>query len=382
MVAGDRFTPYAQVVAELRDRIRHGHGNIRYIGGFRFDERGEHAPAWSAFKSHRFILPRFEALRDHGGTVFACNMRTDEDRDEVLDEFNRLSFGPPLGEAGLPLPTGRTDHPPPPAWARMVRAVLSGIAEARYQKVVLAREVVLEFDTPVNPPCLLRALKAHTHSSFHFCFQPNPDSAFVGASPERLYRRDHDRLKTEAIAGTRPRGETAKQDDRQRRELLGSAKDRLEHQFVVDAIRDSLAPLTVALNAEPAPGILGLAHAQHLVTRFEGELAAGVSDGELLEALHPTPAVGGQPRDRALDEIARLEPFDRGWFAGPVGWIGRDNAQFVVGIRSALVDGLRLHLYSGAGIVADSDPAEEWDEIENKIRDYLEELAAYEPKHS
>ncbi|MBW2108900.1 MAG: chorismate-binding protein, partial [Deltaproteobacteria bacterium] len=131
------------------------------------------------------------------------------------------------------------------------------------------------------------------------------------------------------------------------------------------------SPLCALLTQDEHPGVLKLSRCRHLITRFKGKLKNGVGDAQLLESLHPTPAVGGVPRDRALRDIALIEPFDRGWYAGPVGWISKSAAQFVVGIRSGLTEGRRLHLFSGAGIVRGSVPEAEWKELEDKISDFV-----------
>ena len=158
-------------------------------------------------------------------------------------------------------------------------------------------------------------------------------------------------------------------------ELTASDKDLREHQYVVDAIHKTLEQFCSLLVVDEKPCVLKLTRCQHLITTFRGRLRKGVKDSDLLENLHPTPAVGGYPTDRALQDIARLELFDRGWYAGPVGWIAKDAAQFVVGIRSGLTEGRRLHLFSGAGIVDGSVPKKEWEEIENKIGDFVALLA-------
>ena len=152
--------------------------------------------------------------------------------------------------------------------------------------------------------------------------------------------------------------------------MLRSEKDKAEHEHVRVGIRETLGPLCDELEIEEGVSEMKLASRRHLVSRVRGTLGEGVTDAEVLRALHPTPAVGGYPRAEALEEIRALERFDRGWYAGPVGWIGADRAEFAVGIRSGLVRRNRLALFSGAGIVAGSVPESEWAEIEQKIGDF------------
>jgi menaquinone-specific isochorismate synthase len=167
-----------------------------------------------------------------------------------------------------------------------------------------------------------------------------------------------------------------------RRELLENEKERREQALVVEDISRSLAPLCDDLRADEEPSVLRLAFGQHLVTKFRATLREETGDADLLQNLHPTAAVGGVPTEKALRAIARLEPFDRGWYAGPVGWVTRDCAQFAVGIRSALVFRNSLHLFAGAGIVKGSSAQNEWAEVENKVSDFLALLEDHEPEPS
>jgi menaquinone-specific isochorismate synthase len=194
--------------------------------------------------------------------------------------------------------------------------------------------------------------------------------AFVSATPERLFRREGRAVESEAVAGTRPRGASEADDAELRDELLNSEKDKAEHGHVRVGIGEALGPLCDELEIEDGVSEMKLARRRHLVSRVRGTLREGVTDAEVLRALHPTPAVGGYPRAEALEEIRALEPFDRGWYAGPVGWIGAGASEFAVGIRSGLVHGDRVALFSGAGIVAGSSPEGEWAEIEQKIGDF------------
>ena len=210
---------------------------------------------------------------------------------------------------------------------------------------------------------------------FHFCFMPEPGVAFIGASPERLYLRQGKLIQSEAIAGTRPRGTSTAADGALGQNLLHSDKDLREHRYVVQGIRDTLAPLCQVLDVGEEISILRLAQCQHLVSFFEGTLDDDVLDTDILQRLQPTPAVGGYPAGAALDEIDRLESFDRGWYAGPIGWVSPNATEFAVAIRSGLIDGSKLCLFSGAGIVEGSTADGEWDEIENKISDFIKVLA-------
>lgn len=374
MVSSDQGVDGADLVAAVHQRIDGAAGPVRYFGGLRFGQAGPLEPGWDVFLRSRFVLPRFELVRRSGVTTLSCNIRREEGVEAPLRELETLVI-PAAGESlcrPAPAPAlAREDQPNRERWMEAVDQALHRIRSGRYRKIVLSRRSSLRFAATLDSGWLLRALRDQATHSFVFCFQPDAAHAFLGASPERLYRRDGRRIRTEAIAGTRPRYADSIRDRDAGRELRTADKDGREHRIVVDGIREALAAVVDDLVWDPDPELLTLTHAQHLVTRFRGMLGDGVTDGDLLRVLHPTPAVGGDPRAPALEDIPVFEGFDRGYFAAPVGWVERDAAQFAVGIRSGLLDGDRLHLYAGAGLVDGSDGSEEWFEIENKIADFL-----------
>ncbi|MCC6415781.1 MAG: isochorismate synthase, partial [Opitutaceae bacterium] len=192
--------------------------------------------------------------------------------------------------------------------------------------------------------------------------------SFIGASPERLVRVHGGMLTTEALAGSAPRGSDSAEDERLGAALLASAKDRHEHQLVLDSIVRRLKPLGLQLELSSEPRLRKLANVQHLHTPVRAALPVGVRVLDVLAGLHPTPAVGGVPREAALAGIRQMENFPRGLYAGAIGWIdGHGNGEFFVGLRSALINGHRARLYAGAGIVAASQPEQELAETELKF---------------
>lgn len=348
-------------------------GRARYYGGARFDMSRVSGGEWMRFGAVRFVLPRFELRRSSGRTELACNLLLPQDAGreaEILAEIEGLRPSQRYRECALPAPVFRADRPGREGWRRNVEAALAAFAENHLEKVVLARRAELGFEEAPDPLLLAERLARSTPGCFHFYLEPEEGMAFLGASPERLYRREGRRVTSEAVAGTRPRGASDADDAGLREELLASEKDLSEQRWVRVGIRESLSPLCEGLAVEEAASEMKLSSRRHLVSKVRGTLREGVADADLLEALHPTPAVGGYPKQEALAEIARLEPFDRGWYAGPVGWVGDDSAEFAVGIRSGLACGERLSLFSGAGIVTGSRPEEEWAEIEGKIGDF------------
>ncbi|MCK5343874.1 MAG: isochorismate synthase, partial [Candidatus Heimdallarchaeota archaeon] len=217
-------------------------------------------------------------------------------------------------------------------------------------------------------------LRLNNHRAYYFCFQPCSDAAFIGGTPEQLYYRSKNHIHTEAVAGTRKRGKTKAEDIRLEEDLISCEKDIREHRFVVDSIRNSMKKLGTHIKEQDKISILKLSRLQHLSMQFSGMLKDRIQDCDILESIHPTPAVGGVPSEKAMAEIENIEKFDRGWYAGPVGWIAKSEAEFAVAIRSGLVYEDELHLYSGAGIVQGSNYESEWEEVENKIEGFLNAL--------
>jgi menaquinone-specific isochorismate synthase len=239
-------------------------------------------------------------------------------------------------------------------------------------KVVLAREVVVEAGTPFDRRRVLDHLRTTHPSSFIYAA-----GGFVGASPELLVRRRGGRVVSRPMAGTAPRGITSADDDRLAAALAASAKEAEEHALVVEAVRAALEPVCREVMAGAGPELVRLSTLTHLATTVAGHLAEPAPPALALAGLlHPTPAVGGIPRADALAAIAELEGFDRGLYAGPVGWVdSRGDGDWAVALRCADLAGSRARLVAGAGIVADSDPDAEWAETEAKLGPMLGALA-------
>jgi menaquinone-specific isochorismate synthase len=385
MVASKRGINYAFVCDRLSTFLNTSCENLRYYGGFRFAESNKdcHDGLWESFGSYRFILPRLELYRQSDQTFLACHVvlgDSTSDATEIFSALEGVAFSTEVIETEPLHVIARYDNPDKKDWEKIVHAVLESIRSSELQKLVLARRTTFEFPEPLHALHLIEKLKAVTPNCYHFLFrfEDNQDNAiaFIGASPERLYYRSGAKIRSEAVAGTRARGHSEGMDQVLEQELIASDKEQREHQYVVQGIQEAFEQIGCRVRNNGV-SVMKLANLQHLVTRFEGVLADGAFDADLLQRLHPTPAVGGYPVDRALTRIRgmkSLEPFDRGWYAGPVGWIGRNEAEFAVGIRSGLVEHNRLHLYAGAGIVRGSTPESEWREIEDKVNNFIKAL--------
>lgn len=238
-------------------------------------------------------------------------------------------------------------------------------------KVVLARELRINTDVPLHAEAILHRLRAGNPSAATFAVD-----GFIGASPELLVARAGDVVSAHPLAGTMARATDREADERAAAELAASTKNQNEHLITINWLLDNLLPFCSFVDADPEPRIMSLANVHHLGTRVEGRLSApAASILDLVAALHPTPALGGDPQDEALAVIAEVEPGDRGRYGGPVGWVdAAGNGEFAVGIRSGQLDGTEIRLWSGVGVVAASDPQAELDETRAKFEAMLRPL--------
>lgn len=371
-VSGPTTSGAAQWMERITAHLEGADEGVRFYGGTRFDAQAPAAPEWRTLGAYRFVVPRFESVRRDGRTLLACNFRPAE-RDRLPALLADLQRPPEPVSARTPVPLRRdADAPDRAGWEALVRKALAAIDDPTdpLRKVVVARRTGATTAAPITPGALLAAMSRADDRSFRFLVQPRPGTAFVCVTPERLFSLSGRTVHTEAIAGTRRRGASAQDDQRLRHELTASAKDVLEHRIVHDAIARALTGLCTDTAAGETTVLL-LPALQHLMSRLSGELAPGAGVADLLDALHPTPAVGGEPAEAARRFLARHEPFDRGWYAAPVGWVGQGEASFAVAIRSALIGGGAVSLYTGNGLVTGSSPDAEWAELEAKVGCYF-----------
>jgi salicylate biosynthesis isochorismate synthase/menaquinone-specific isochorismate synthase len=252
-----------------------------------------------------------------------------------------------------------------------VARAVERIAAGEVEKVVLAREVRVHTARPADPGAIYDALRAGFPSCYCYLVG-TPELQFVGASPELLVRRDGQRAQTVALAGTRRRSADPSVDRHLAEQLLQSPKDREEQAIVARRIERALRPVSVWVAAAEEPVVVKVQNVQHLGTPIRAQLSEPIACVELAGLLHPTPAVGGEPRDRALRLIPALEGLDRGWYAGPVGWTDlAEDGEYCVALRCALLRGTVAHLYAGEGIVRDSSPSEELEANEAKLQALL-----------
>lgn len=375
---------------------------LTLLGGFGF--RAEPAKSeWRSFPAGMLVLPRLLATFRGEQVCLTVNQICPPDTDaqtiaaqmqSVVATFSRYS--PPVSErdksticdaptsaalkvwenAGFTTEQLLQQPDVPEEWRESVAATIAHIRSGALEKAVLARAVRVQTPHQLDPAAILRFL-THAYPNCYIFAVDRGDGCFLGATPEQLVSVQDGTVHAMCLAGSRPRGSTPTADAALAQELLTSAKERGEHDIVVRALTDNLRQVCTDVVAPAAPGLLRLPNVQHLHTPVTAHLPHDRSVLDVAEQLHPTPAVGGYPRSAALQEIAAREQVARGWYAGPVGWADSlGNGEFSVAIRSALVKGTSAILYAGCGIVADSDPEQEYAESCLKLRPMLSALEA------
>lgn len=338
------------------------------------------------FPAARVFVPRWQVARAGDTTTAVANLLVGPDADlgavaervwRAHRKFSEIDYrsapdsGTGQGRPALSRAREVGDY------RGAVARALELIGAGEFEKIVLARAQALELAGPVHPLQVLNGLRQRFPDCYSFSVGGVDGSSFIGASPERLVRVARGELETEALAGSARRGATASEDAALGGTLLRSDKDLREHQMVVASIARRLQGLGVTVEAAARPSLRRLANVQHLCTPVRAVLPAGVRLLDALAVLHPTPAVGGSPRSRAVARIRELEGFPRGLYAGALGWINsRGGGEFFVGIRSAWVDGASARVYAGAGIVAGSTPDQEFAETELKYQALRDALVA------
>ena len=378
----DRFVEVAADCAHLSgDAVLRGEGGFTtgalWTGGFAFHDEGTEAgvdPAWSSFEPATMILPELAIQSSDAGNFITVNLMAGPGADPAALADSALVRIAGLVHPELPM---IDPHPTvaasiesvrsPEDYEQSVAAAVERIRAGEIEKVVLAREVVARSGSAHDPAAIFGALRIGFPSCFNFCVGTG-EATFIGASPELLVRCAGRGVSTVGLAGSTRRSSDPAVDDHLAQQLLGSSKDRGEQAVVVRRIVKSLSKLSVWVEAADEPEIIKVANIQHLGTPVYAQLAQPRTAIELAGLLHPTPAVGGEPWKKARRVMAEVERMDRGWYAGPVGWMdGSGDGEFCVALRSALIRDREAHLFAGVGVVADSDPAAELAETEIKL---------------
>ena len=370
--------PSHQTVREsdsLMQEVLEHCSQARFYGGLAFSSQPD--SHWPGFAGGDIILPRFELVRESGQVKLACHLQLPPGqagetlRAELAEQARQLNAMPTVFPKALPSGTLGSRKPSLDEWRHQLNAALSALETDELDKVVLSREQQVALEGELCPWSMLVSWQDLTPETYRFAYWNEQGNCFFGASPECLYQRHNRTLESEALAGTAPRGQTPMQDRQLAATLLADDKNLRENSLVMRAITQALGNCSETVEAVDSTSLLKLRSIQHLRQKVRAHLKPKISDADLLERLHPTPAVGGAPKQAAETFIHKLEPHRRGWYAGPFGAIGREASEFSVAIRSALLQGQTLSLYSGVGLVPGSDADSEWAELDSKLRTVL-----------
>ena len=338
----------------------------RVFGGGAFAPGAATQHPWDRFGDGFVLLPRWTYQVDEQAWLSLALRDGEEiDIDGALGTFDALwgSLERPIGVIPSPVSARRIDEVGRDAWTKQVDDIREQIRTGAFEKVVAARHCVVELDTGAGSLDVLKRLEERFAGCTRFAVWRD-GTAFLGATPELLVSRRGHRVSSEALAGSTPHGEAAR--------MMASAKEREEHQLVVSAILRGLEPFCDSLRSDDEPSVRELPNLLHMQTVIEGRLSEPTHVLSLVQALHPTPAVGGVPTADAITWIVENESIHRGWYSAPIGWTDASgDGEFVVALRSGLIRDGKAWVYAGAGIMGDSDPQSEYAETELKMQALL-----------
>ncbi|HHY72586.1 MAG TPA: isochorismate synthase [Bacillus bacterium] len=350
------------------------------LGSFSFDPKKEKTKLWGSFPTAKMMLPQHLLTISNDEYWLTVNVVVDENTN--VDELAELLLNeqralleaatvPFISLYGQDLKIVEVSKD---KWLEAVETVANQIKHGEIEKVVLAREIRVKSEWPFIPEEILNRLQKEQPSSYIFAIESGED-CFIGASPERLIKKEGDEAFTTCLAGSIARGKTAMEDDKLGHELLHDEKNLHEHEVVVRAIKSAFEQGCEQVEIPEQPALYKFRDIQHLYTPVVGRVKDGISLLTLVEKLHPTPALGGYPRAEALQKIREIEQLDRGLYAGPIGWLdGNGSGEFAVGIRSGLLQGREASLFAGCGIVGNSNPISEYKETQIKFKPMLSAL--------
>ncbi|CAI3958887.1 Isochorismate synthase EntC (MenF) (PDB:5JXZ) [Commensalibacter communis] len=361
--------------ALISDAITTGNGRPIAIGGFRFDTHQCHSELWKDFPDAVLTIPSILIyshsikMNDLIISDLVNPQSNIENRLIELRKFwtqiNSKKSSTPLQsivKCNLQVETNIKEN-----WSNLVRQALDDIRQQKLIKVVIARSIHLKTDQPISLSIVINKLRSNNPKACIFAFGRH-HSYFVGATPEILFSAKSGYFQTMALAGTAPRGNTPEEDSVLGSKLLRSIKDVTEHALVVNTIKDTLTSLCSDIHMDDNPSLHKLPNVQHLITNFKGQIKSNKNILDIISQLHPTPAVGGIPSKTAMSFLRDHEKIDRGWYAGPVGWIDSDgNGEFMVALRSGLFKDKQATLFAGCGIVAGSECESEFQETHLKF---------------
>ncbi|SHG48418.1 isochorismate synthase [Ornithinibacillus halophilus] len=367
----------------LRDAIIHnpfkneGTGLVA-IGGMSFDSKKEKTALWNNFDDSQFVIPEFVYVQNNVEAYLTINVRVNGTEDVTnLSREIQLQEDQLLTETVTAFKTNAIvskTEVEPQQWKKTVQLATEEMKKSDVAKIVLARELRVKLSKEAHIESIIQDLVNQQPNSYVFAFEYGED-CFIGATPERLVKKEKSQLLSTCLAGTAPRGKDVVEDEKIRKGLLNDKKNREEHDFVVQMIRKAITPFARDIAIPDAPVVLQLKNMHHLYTPVTGIIKENSSLFDIVEKLHPTPALGGTPKEEALSFIREHELLDRGWYGAPIGWLdSNENGEFAVAIRSGLIQKDEASLFAGCGVVADSNPEAEYEETNIKFTPMLSVL--------
>ncbi|PEJ57581.1 isochorismate synthase [Bacillus sp. AFS002410] len=350
------------------------------LGGFSFFDDYKDDQDWKNFGTSHFYIPKLMVTVTKEGTFITSNYEINEQTsvEDLLLQYKE--YDDFLENFGMKQPSFtqseciNKDEYEPNEWIQSVKEAIQQMKNEKLEKVVLNRTLDATFSAEVNSTKVIYELEATRNVNYIISYQIK-DTVFISATPERLISKKNNTVSSMCLAGSAAKGKTKEENIEASNWLLNSKKNNGEHAFVVNYIRETLKKYCNELLIPSTPRIMATKSLLHLFTPVEGKLYNNVTLFELIQALHPTPALGGFPKEEACKLIRELEPVDRGWYGAPIGWIDLNgNGDFAVGIRSALIKGEKAKLYAGCGVVQDSKPEEEFFETGVKFLPMLNAL--------
>lgn len=349
------------------------------FGGFSFDYTQQTSFLWNQFGDHLFYIPAFMLSIIEGEAYVTMNVLCmPEDQEQTFTQMlddqekwvteNVVDRDIPMN----PLVEQREVHPN--EWKQTVTDIVQEMKNSELEKIVLARELRVVFKDRIVSEQVLQTLMEEQPTSYIFSFESGGD-CFIGATPEQLIKKKGNEVFSVCLAGSSARGKTSEEDIRLGHALLHDSKNVREHEYVVSMITHAFKTVCQQVVVPKDPQLLKIRHIQHLCTPVKGVCEEGVTIFDFVEKLHPTPAMGGFPKEKAMVKIREIEGLERGLYAGPLGWVDSyGNGEFVVGIRSALLQGNEASLFAGCGVVEDSLPESEYQETAIKFNAMLSAL--------
>lgn len=350
------------------------------IGGFSFDPLKEKSFLWRNYPNAKFTLPKYMYTLNENQAWLTVNVVCNQESNakEIVNDYylmkHELFQTQQFSLDTLSHNKYIENEIEPEKWMETVRTAANEIQHGELEKVVLARETRLTFTSKIHLTRVIGNLRHNQANSYIFAFEMG-DDCFVGATPERLVKKENHQILSTCLAGSIGRGSTMDEDTALGEALLNDKKNLIEHGVVVHMIKEAMQEVCETISVPDGPTLYKTRHIQHLYTPVIGHARENTSLLSVVEKLHPTPALGGFPQEKALKKIREIELLDRGWYGAPIGWLDfKGDGEFAVGIRSGLIQNQEISLFAGCGIVEDSDPVSEYYETKMKFKPMLSAL--------